>query len=281
MKAKSFVVVIAVVFAAIPLFAATADYLLKIEGIPGESKAAGHADWIDIESFSWGTARNTAQNCSVHDITITKHIDKASPQLAQAALTGQTFPSVTVEVNGERHMLQNVQIKSVQNTANGGQAINMSFAKCLTHESGPSALPIKKATDIAIKQNAAAGIIIKMDSNGTIAVGRGAGEAIALQDLHFNTPTQAVMTVRKAGQTNGILIGLNRAAATGQHIPEVKITCRKAGGGQQEYYVVTMSDVLVSSYQSGGGGGAGFDQVTLNFAKLDGPMAPFRDVLIK
>lgn len=48
---------------------------------------------------------------------------------------------------------------------------------------------------------------------------------------------------------------LTQAAATGQHIKEAKLTCRKAGGDQQEYLTYTLENVLVSSYSSTGNGG--------------------------
>src|SRR3546814_7601784 len=50
---------------------------------------------------------------------------------------------------------------------------------------------------------------------------------------------------------------LVKAAAEGEHIKEVVLTCRKASGkgGQVEYLKVTMNDVMVSSYQTGGSSG--------------------------
>src|SRR3546814_1276935 len=63
---------------------------------------------------------------------------------------------------------------------------------------------------------------------------------------------------------------LVKAAAEGEHIKEVVLTCRKASGkgGQVEYLKVTMNDVMVSSYQTGGSSGASsipMDQFSLNF----------------
>src|SRR5690606_38761506 len=45
-----------------------------------------------------------------------------------------------------------------------------------------------------------------------------------------------------------------KACATGLHIKEAVLVCRKAGGEQQEYLELKLSDVLVSSYQTGGSG---------------------------
>ena len=273
MKTKVVVVTAVLLLCALPLFA---PIYMKIDAIPGESHDPAHPGWIDVESFSWGSsaaaaARQaaTSPRCSLHEFTITKKIDKASPMLAQSALTGQPIPTLTVEVNGERHMLQNAQIKSVQNI-NGNvptQQITIDFAKCATHEMGAGLEPIKKASQY-----------IKMNSNAFLTLtGRGSGDPVSLQDIHFNGPNQAVLTVRGAeGGTNGILIGLLRASQAHQKVGTLSVKAKKPG--TEEYMTWTMSDVMISSYQSGG---TGFDQVTLNFGHLDGAMAPFHDIYIK
>jgi len=66
------------------------DAFLKLDGIKGESMDAKHKGEIDIMSFSWGVAQTGthgtgggggAGKVSVHDITITKKTDAASPLL--------------------------------------------------------------------------------------------------------------------------------------------------------------------------------------------------------
>jgi|GEM_PF-1039750 len=282
MKRNVFVLSLTLLFAALPMFAAF-DAFLKIDSIPGESSAPGHQGWIEIESWSWGaTSGAGAGKCTVHDFHFMHKVDRSSPALAQAALTGLLLPAVTVEAGGERHLLQNVMVKSVQNVnGNSGpaQAIALSFAKCATHETGQGPLPAKKATleGLTVK-----GYTVKAESpNGMLGLGGGSGDPVALQDLHFNGPNQAVIAIRKAGEgTQGILIALLRASQTKSHIPQVTLKAKKAGGAQQQYYEIKMEDVLVSSYQTGGGG-AGFDQITLDFATLTGPMTGFHDVDIK
>ncbi len=60
--------------------------------------------------------------------------------------------------------------------------------------------------------------------------------------------------------------------ATGAHIKNAILTCRKAGGKQEEYLVVTFEDILVSSYTPSGVGAEGPDvvgeSITLNFKKV-------------
>jgi type VI secretion system secreted protein Hcp len=89
--------------------------------------------------------------------------------------------------------------------------------------------------------------------------GGGAGKA-SFQDLHISSKTNAASPK------------LFIATATGEHIKQAILTCRKAGGKQEEFLVITLSDILVSSYQTGGHGASGelpMDQFALNFAKIE------------
>src|SRR5262245_21082217 len=63
--------------------------------------------------------------------------------------------------------------------------------------------------------------------------GGGAGK-VSVQDFHF------VMKINKASPK------LMLACATGQHIKEATLTCRKAGGKQEDFFVVKMSECMVS-----------------------------------
>jgi len=66
------------------------------------------------------------------------------------------------------------------------------------------------------------------------------------------------------------------ACASGQHIPEGLMTCRKAGKEQQEYLKVKFTDLLVSSFQTGGSNGdvIPVDQISLNFSKIEYEYCP-------
>ena len=88
--------------------------------------------------------------------------------------------------------------------------------------------------------------------------GGGAGK-VSMQDFNFT------MKVNKS--TPKLML----ACATGQHIKEAKLTCRKAGGDQQEYMTIKFSDLLVSSYQTGGSAGdvVPTDQISMNFSKIE------------
>ncbi len=93
--------------------------------------------------------------------------------------------------------------------------------------------------------------------------GGGAGK-VSMQDFNFT------MRVNKASPK------LFLACATGQHIKEASLTCRRAGKDAQEYLKIKFNDVLVSNYQTGGSTGdvIPVDQIALNFAKIEITYAP-------
>jgi type VI secretion system secreted protein Hcp len=95
---------------------------------------------------------------------------------------------------------------------------------------------------------------------GTHASGGGGGAGkVAMQDFRFT------MKVNKSSPK------LMLACATGEHIKDATLTCRKAGKEQQEYLKIKLTDVLVSAYQTGGhaGGVVPSEQVSLNFSKIE------------
>src|SRR5262245_24575018 len=81
------------------------DIFAKIGDIKGESFDDKHKDEIEVLSFSWGvsnpgtigpgggehTARATFQ-----DLSITHHVDKATPQLMFACASGQHLKEATI-----------------------------------------------------------------------------------------------------------------------------------------------------------------------------------------
>lgn len=102
-------------------------------------------------------------------------------------------------------------------------------------------------------------------NSGSHAAGGGGGAGkVAMQDFNFT------MTINKASPK------LFLACATGQHIKEALLTCRKAGKEQQEYLKIKFSDLLISNYQTGGSGGdvVPVDQISFNFAKIETSYAP-------
>jgi type VI secretion system secreted protein Hcp len=98
-------------------------------------------------------------------------------------------------------------------------------------------------------------------NSGTHAGGTGGGAGkVQMQDFHF------VMKVNKASPK------LFLACATGEHIPDALLTCRKAGKDQQEFLKYKFSDLMISSFQTGGsahGDVVPTDQISFNFTKIE------------
>jgi type VI secretion system secreted protein Hcp len=101
---------------------------------------------------------------------------------------------------------------------------------------------------------------------GSSASGGGAGAGkVSMQDFHFT------MKMNKASPK------LVLACATGEHIADAVLTCRKAGGKGQEYLKVTFTDLLISSYQTGGSGGGDdipLESISFNYATIKMEYSP-------
>jgi type VI secretion system secreted protein Hcp len=83
---------------------------------------------------------------------------------------------------------------------------------------------------------------------------------VSMQDFHF---TKAV---DKASPK------LMLACASGQHIKNAVLSCRKAGGALKDFLTITLTEVTVSSYEIAGNSGAAIDptdQFALHFAKIE------------
>lgn len=88
--------------------------------------------------------------------------------------------------------------------------------------------------------------------------GGGAGKA-SWHDLQIN---------KRADKSSPILM---LKCATGEHIKQGLLTCRKAGGGQQEYYKIKLTDLLVSNFNNQGSGhdDVPMETVSMNYAKIE------------
>lgn len=64
--------------------------------VPGESKATGHVDWIDIQGFQIAGARGSGQPGA---FGMSKLLDRASPKLFLACARGTVFPKATLDLN--------------------------------------------------------------------------------------------------------------------------------------------------------------------------------------
>jgi type VI secretion system secreted protein Hcp len=63
---------------------------------------------------------------------------------------------------------------------------------------------------------------------------------------------------------------LAEKCATGEHIASAVLTCRKAGGTPTDFLVYTFTDLLISTYSLSGSSGLPTENITFNFAKVEG-----------
>jgi type VI secretion system secreted protein Hcp len=74
------------------------DMFLKIDDIKGESKDSKHKDQIEVLAWNWGVTQSGtahigggagAGKCNIHDVTVQKLVDKASPNLLKYCCSGK------------------------------------------------------------------------------------------------------------------------------------------------------------------------------------------------
>ncbi len=76
---------------------AQAETFMLVPGIPGGSVDDQHKGWIDVMSITQ-TLESNGRRRSSCEIQVVKSLDIAGPPLWAAAVTGQVFPEVRVEV---------------------------------------------------------------------------------------------------------------------------------------------------------------------------------------
>ncbi len=117
------------------------ECFLKFEGpdLKGEAKADGFAEQIDVLAWSWGATQSGtmhigtgggAGKANVNDLSITKWVDKASPNLMQAVISGKQFNKATLacrKAGGDAPVpylkveMEKVIITSVSTGGSGGE----------------------------------------------------------------------------------------------------------------------------------------------------------------
>ncbi|MCP4408408.1 MAG: type VI secretion system tube protein Hcp [Gammaproteobacteria bacterium] len=112
------------------------DQFIKIGDLEGESKDSSHAGEVEVLAWSWGMSQSGtmhsgtgggAGKVSVQDMSITKYVDKSSPNLYKACCNGKQFEEATLTVRkaGEQP-LEYVIIKMspviITNISTGGSS---------------------------------------------------------------------------------------------------------------------------------------------------------------
>lgn len=155
------------------------DAFMKINGIKGESKGDKHKDEIDVLSWSWGMAQMGTGHTGgglgtgkvdVHDLTFTKYLDKATPELMLHCCNGKHIPdcTLTLQKAGENPVtylkikMENVVISGVNTGGHGGderitENVTLNFEKVEVEyvpqdEKGKGQAPVKMGWDIAVNK---------------------------------------------------------------------------------------------------------------------------------
>lgn len=118
---------------------AATDMFLKLGDIKGESLDDKHKDEIDVLAWSWGEADSTsparkgrngfaAPDC-IQDLSLTKYVDAATPDVIIDAVSGRVVPGATLTMRkaGKDQQeflilkLSNVSISSYTTGGSGGE----------------------------------------------------------------------------------------------------------------------------------------------------------------
>jgi type VI secretion system secreted protein Hcp len=83
------------------------DMFLKLGDIKGESKDSVHKEEIDIQTLNWSMAQSGSMHqgggggagkVSISNLSMTKSLDKSSPNLMMACSSGKHYPEATLIV---------------------------------------------------------------------------------------------------------------------------------------------------------------------------------------
>ena len=124
---------------------------LKLGEVKGESRDKAHAGEIDVLAWSWGASNSGsahvgggagAGKVNVQDLSITKYVDKASPEIFLACCNGQHIDSAVLVVRKAgttpleyiKITMTEVMITSISTGGSGGEDrltenVTLNFAK--------------------------------------------------------------------------------------------------------------------------------------------------------
>lgn len=157
------------------------DMFLEIKGVSGESKDKTHKGKIDILAFSIGVSQSASFHmgggggggkCNVQDMSVTKPVDKSSPELFLRCCTGKHFEEATLIIRKagdtpleyEIYKMTKVIIASVSKGASAQsdgltEQVSLNFAKLYykyTEQSATGGVESEPEITFDIAENAAA-----------------------------------------------------------------------------------------------------------------------------
>ena len=99
------------------------DIFLNLTNIPGESQDESHKNQIEILSFSLGFVNDLARGRGVGtcgDLVLTKNIDRASPQLLAAVMSGKHIVTGTLSFTVRSENAQDYYVLTMNEILVGG-----------------------------------------------------------------------------------------------------------------------------------------------------------------
>ena len=129
------------------------DMILELDGIQGESKVDKFDKHIDISSFSWGASNSGSAHTgggasgggkgNVHDMSLTKTVDRASPSLFKLCYQGKHIAKGKLHVRKasgddkleyqlfemEEVYITNVSMGDASGNETPGESFTLTFAK--------------------------------------------------------------------------------------------------------------------------------------------------------
>lgn len=114
------------------------DMTIKIDGIKGESKLKDHAEEVDVLAWSWGMSQSGgfsagggggSGKANIQDLSLTKYVDKASPELMLACCSGKHLKDavLTIRKAGDKPLeylsikLEKLIVSSISTGGSGGE----------------------------------------------------------------------------------------------------------------------------------------------------------------
>ena len=129
-------VVVTGLLASSGVVAAATDMFLKLGNIKGESLDKVHKDEIDVLAWSWGMSTGTGKTkrgvlppACIQDLSFTKYIDRASPDIILNGVSGAVIPTarLTMRKSGAgpleflRFDMTNVTVVGYATGGSGGE----------------------------------------------------------------------------------------------------------------------------------------------------------------
>ena len=116
---------------------AAVDMYLKVDGVTGESQDAKHKGEMDVLAWSWGqsvgaiTGRGARPDVCIQNLSLTKYIDSASPDLIMKNLIGEVARTAVLTIERPATIgapsvylkltLNNVTVTSYSTGGSGGE----------------------------------------------------------------------------------------------------------------------------------------------------------------